>query len=564
VYQASPAYTAPLRAGAVPSLRVGLPLEYSGLRPTSVTRAILGAAALATGFRRFTKQPGDVIAEYGRLLNVRRAVGGPRDAVTLVLADEVSRMAPLERAARLVTAAGAFYDSLCRGLVAQQKRGSEPCEMGQLFNAFGVHINCVDGTLLRTTATDRILVACGGFLFTVAYPNRNAGITALIRAFEDIQQRVGKRAGRPGVGLFTSCQPNRQRSWLRERGGTSEGARWLQDIRSTWLTVCLEPETYPRSKEEAGRLAQIGNCGNRWFAAALQCVVFGNATAAFICSFAANLDGNSMVRVAGDVNEIAKSLDLGVDNGSCAIAELTVSVEEWQAEAARRDVCAITASEQSCFEIDAHGSDACRSLGVSPASAFVAAAYVALQSEGRRWQVDQYVTQEHLRCMGVRLVNTLTPAMCLFLTSRRGGSTRAEQAAMLRLALNADQQRLALAREYYSFAYMRRLFYASLSERERMTVGFVDRCAVSLLSLLKGADSHTNRLVISHPRLSRHIVLFGRPGVQLLRPDTGGLHYQVTPDRTSLVIMAPAGFATTRFVERLESACREIKKLLSV
>jgi hypothetical protein len=85
----------------------------------------------------------------------------------------------------------------------------------------------------------------------------------------------------------------------------------LYALRHSFLTLCLDLDSYPLSDAEVAFEGHSGNSGNRWFHSSLQLVVFGNAKACAICNFSTYLDGNTMMRAASELQKRAAACPIG-------------------------------------------------------------------------------------------------------------------------------------------------------------------------------------------------------------------------------------------------------------
>ena len=109
-------------------------------------------------------------------------------------------------------------------------------------------------------------------------------IDALGRIIETARQnRLPLREFPPG--MLTCASNATQQKVFRKIQKMEINQRSLAMLRHSFLTLCLDLDSYPQTYAEAARLAHSGNYGNRWYHSALQIVVFGNAKACIIFNY---------------------------------------------------------------------------------------------------------------------------------------------------------------------------------------------------------------------------------------------------------------------------------------
>ena len=555
------AYVVPEALARVPRMRETWQWEDHGVRPTTPARWLLNTVWWMTGREAFAARLS------GRLENEltrrawRPAACGPLDAATMVLARDPRTTDPIARAVTLVIAARELCREISAGTLPQDEIQGRPANMAQYGNLVGTNLNCVESRWVASPQAEAIGVLFRGALYRVSLAPPSGDAAATLAA--DLRW-IGTQPRTPADGrtLLTSLP-----SPIRRRSLQQRGQEWPVELADLLFTLCLDLDAQPPNDAEAGKLAQIGNCENRWYASSLQIVVFGNAHAAVLCSFSAGIDGNTMMRAAEELQRRAASVPATGITASRPLPRPTrlelPPMDHSTLEIARTSIRTITSAQESVFELNGIGTEFFTRIGVPAVPAFVVALHSAVYAvSGLAGDIQQFLSQSAFRGMGVRQVGTSTELMWSGCRVLNEGTAAPVAAEMVRLAIAEYQHRSRLARRHVSTALLKQLHRHSVSNTRREWNDWIERRAYWLAATCRLTPVRAPwRIVISHPQASANVGLVGRPGIQC----PGGrasIHYQIRESRTQLVVSGPAGFPIARLVQALDAACHRLADVL--
>ncbi len=539
--------------------------EAFGIRNTAFARLLAAAAFRASGFARFHRRLPD------RLDNLvegsyRVAATGPVVAATMALVDAPSAPGPFLRAAAMIKACWDINRELRDGTFAPDEHRGEPLEMRQYLNLFGT-MSVFDGKefrLFKTADERRLLVLARGRPFVVdlgagsAEPSVSSMAEALERAWN--QSDHAQPGGEDGGFGWVSCLPlTQQQEQLANVLADPSSARSYDLLRSTFLTLCLDIESKPADFAEEARAAHSGNCGNRWFHASVQLVVFGNAKASVICDFNAGLGGNTMMRAAAEIHR--RSLPfLGSHVQAPSPAEVRVESLAWTLDRAIAQGNAaamgpLLDTQQATFELRGRGREAFAARGLDPVPVFsTAVQHAVFRLTGRFVRVRQFVSQAKYRAHNVALALVSTREMRALIDALAvPGPDRDVVGTLFRAAVDAQRQQNRNARSYVSVARALQLFRSVQSDKRAPRVLGVMFSALRALKLQKPVPP--TDVVLSHPDLFPDVPIMGRPGIRLPYVGCFGLHYLIWDDRITVTVMPSTAWTipNTQLIAEIES-----------
>jgi len=549
-----PAYATPQQLVRVASFGETWAWENHGVRPTRRARFILNTAARMTGFERFLEQLPDRLPEAVAGQTVRPATCGPLDAATMVLADDHRTVDPIARAVTLVLAGVELRNDIVSGALPQDQVHGLPVEMFQYSNLFGMNLDLAGNRWRRSDRPHHLGVLYRGAMFVIELDAACGQTSEHVAA--DLQAVVSgtvptKCDGRTLLSSVSTAMRLRLLSTMP-----------AADVPPLLFTICLDFDTGPANHAEAGRLAQIGNCENRWYASSMQVVVFGNAMAAVLCSFSADLDGNVMMRAADELQRRASHVPIAGLPVRRAGSRVPVNLPAITAEdvaRARSHVRTLTSAQESVFWLDGLGSEYFARLRVQPVPAFVVALHGAVHTiAARPADIRQYVSQATYRGMRVRQMSTLTDTVAAVCRVLHRGDHPRELAVLFRKAVAENQERSRVARRHFATSVAKQIYRMSTADGARRRHDRIDRSALWLAGRLGCArEPDPWSIVLSHPRIFPTVPLVGRPGVQW-PGNRVGIHYQIREQGTTLVISGPADLPNEGLARAVDAVCRRI------
>jgi hypothetical protein len=546
--------------------------EDFGVRPSRLTHLALRIEAVLSGFNGFLRTLPGNLEELLRYRNWRAPAPGPLDSATLVFDDDRATADPFERAASLILAARELKACIESGALSVAGRHGAVIETGQFFNLFGTHLatgSLAPNAIVRS-ASRAVLVLCRGIATRLTIPSdiSNAALAPhLVPCLRRIASATREAAGLRGeLGALTSCHPRMQRQLLAECQGQSGAA--LSLCKATFLTLCLDLDTAPELDADAGRAAQVDNFRNRNYGASVQLVVFGNAKAAMLASWAANLDGNTMMRAGGEICERARPLAASVRDvllrdgadagpggaGGLGIKPLTFGLTQQSLDTACAEAERLQGRQRSVHIVEGCGRRLFEAYGVPVRAGFVVLLHVALRATagaGVDICVRQHVAQSAWRCMGTQLAAMSSASMLALAGEVLSERVNARVAAReLAEALADYRVRIEGARNHLGLEMARGMFKTTLTMRRRKIIGMVRNV---LLALAQPRKRPRWSVTISHPEPHPRVTCIGRPGVALA-PGQIQLHYDVRGDATQIVVAAAPDVPIDALVDNLRAA----------
>lgn len=527
-------------------------LELSGLKMCWFSHAILKSTMFMTGFRRFYQQLPQRFEEIYRKTNLRLpGLYTPLISATLTLADDPRNVNPIDRAATLIFAAYRLYDDVMSGRLPQDMNRGKAQEMGQYPNLFSTCL-IIDGKRARVfkstnTTSIIVIVARRFYKLEIGISGTETKIDQIKEALSDIVQRAQQNRlpiDEVSPGVLTCTSNSRQIRTFYKLQKIKTNAESLMTLRHSFITVCLDLESYPKSYAEAAYLTQSSNHENRWFHSSLQLVIFGNAMASVICNFTTYLDGNTMMRAASEIQKRGVKCAL---TGSSLLADSKAIVAQelkWMIPSAvplqaQRDIRPILDTQQATFVIDVIGKDFFKNHDIAPVPVFILALQMtAKRFTGKMAKISQFLSMSKYRCLDLITTNVTTPEVIEFvkyLDSDKIDNTHAMK--LIHEAINSQAEACRQARRYTSLdnilPYFIRLSHG-VKRLYRMSIAIFATFVLKVFGLLK---TEQREILVSHPEIYPEVPVVGRPGIRLPYVKYFGLHYQICSQKIVITMM---------------------------
>ncbi|MEA3439585.1 MAG: choline/carnitine O-acyltransferase, partial [Chloroflexota bacterium] len=361
-------------------------LEYMGLKPDRAAHGIMNAAMAVSGFNAFQKELPENLEDLLRRSNLR--CGGlfaPIHSASLALEDDARNLTPIQRAATLLFGAKTLHDDIWSASFPPDMYKDKILEMGQYPNLFSTSL-VVDGNLARiykSKSISQITVLIDGriFILETGELGKETDIELLIKTLEGLREQTVQhpRSGdQPPVGILSCADHLTTVQTFKELIKSEINRTSFNLLRHSYLTLCLDLDSYPETDAEAARMAQSVNNENRWHHASFQIVVFGNAKACTLFNFNAYLDGNTMMRSGAEVQKRAASYsliseNLKSSNNLIPVKELPWEIPDEFIQKARHDIDGIRDTQQATFELEGIGTETFNKYNVPAVPVFILA-----------------------------------------------------------------------------------------------------------------------------------------------------------------------------------------------
>jgi len=525
----------------------GDPFGFQLVQPSRYCRAMRPVYRLLSnlsGFAKFVREIEPHLEEMLRGENPRLALlAAHQYSATLAIEDDEEVSCPFQRAASLVLAACQLREDLVAHRLEPDRLGDQVLEMGQYPNLFGTSVVLTEygAELFKTTTTSQILVLVRGQFFVVKLGHASPpDATALAEALHRIASTARTITTEPSPAMLTCGELVDQIDAFSIVRTDPENGQNLETMKHSLLTLCLDLEASPHNLECAAHAAHVGNMANRWWHSSLQLVVFANSRACAIHSFAANLDGNVMMRSTQELAErasvIARRMSATPTGSPLPFQRLTWHVRESTLQKIRLDLLHTTDDQQATFHLEGLGQDYFRNRGLAPVPAFIVALQLTVQQlVGRTPTIYQFLSQSSYRCTGLRVVNVATREVArLWRLMKRGPLNSTNGRSLLEQAIECQNRVCRQARPYLPLEFLIVLWI----KRHARALW----CAL-LMNLLLGRSQPD--VMVSHPAISPKVPIgIGRPGAKLTYVKHFGLHYQIHADRTTVTCMPGVKWST--------------------
>jgi hypothetical protein len=560
-------------------------LEKIGLKPGKLSRGIVRSVFALTGFDKFQTRLPEKLEDLLRSHHARGVyLFSPVISATLALQDDPRELDPIARASTLLIAARSLYDDLFAGKFEPDWLRGQPLEMGQYPNLFSTSLAVEGGKprMYKSTETSCIAIAIHRRLYTqqIGRPGVDTTAEQLEDALARLVERAAHhrlRAAEPSPGLLTAAGHLTQRKIFARLQEDPTNRQSLEALRHTFLTLCLDLDSFPASPAEAAFQAHSGNCANRWYHSSLQIVIFGNSRACVICNFSAYLDGNTMMRGAAEMQKRAaaspSSNPVSRDGSSApGDPELPPAVElNWRinpraAQAARREVQQVLDRQQATFEFDRWGAAFLKAHQVSPIPAFILALQMSLKRfTGRAVPITQFLAMSRYRCMDLVTANVTRPEVVRFVEYLESRDFEWKQArALLQEAIQAQELACRHARRNIPLPDIFISYLATLKGFQQGYVALIVMVGFFLLRRLGLLKPRRTEVIVSHPEIYPEIPVVGRPGVRLPYVTVLGLHYQIMENRIVITWMPSLAWTipNAELFAELSQSLKQIEEIL--
>ncbi len=372
------------------------------------------------------------------------------------------------------------------------------------------------------------------------------------------------------MSLLTGASNKTQRRAFARLQRSSINRESLYFLRHSFLTLCLDFDLNPPSYAEAAKIAQIGNCSNRWYHSSLQLVVFGNAKTCVICNYSTYLDGNTMMRGAAELQR--RAITYQVNHGKAKTSHNLVQPIKLQwsfnksfIKQAQRDIQWVKDDQTATFEIEYIGTTFFSDHKLAPVPTFILALQMtANHFVGKSVKITQLLSMSKYRCMDLEIAIVTTPEVERFVKYMGKKDMQPEEAdRLLREAINSQQRECRRSRRYLPVPRMFPLFLESKKGIRRLYIQLVGKVAFLLLKGLGLIESINTDTMISHPEIYPEVPIVGRPGIRLPYVKYFGLHYQILRNKI-IVTMMPAlqwKVSNEKFIAVLTENLERIKLL---
>ncbi|MCU0644409.1 MAG: choline/carnitine O-acyltransferase [bacterium] len=527
-------------------------LELHGLKSCRFSHIILKTAIVTTGFRRFYQQLPQRFEDIYRKTNLRLpGLYTPLISATLTLADDPRKVSPIERAATLIFATRNLYNDIVSGKLPQDMNQDQVLEMGQYPNLFSTCL-IVDGKearIFKSTNTTSIIVIVARrfYKLEIGIPGIETTIDQVKEALSDIVRRAQQnrlRNDEPSPGVLTCASNSRQIRTFYKLQKIKTNADSLAALRHSFITLCLDLESFPESYADAAYFTHSSNCENRWFHSSLQLVVFGNARASVICNFTTYLDGNTMMRAASEIQKRGIRCPLTNNANSTRPNIPTADELKWMIRPgtilqARQDINRILDTQQATFEIQSIGRNFFKTHNIAAVPAFILALQMtAKRFTGKNVKISQFLSMSKYRCMDLVTTVVTTPEVIKFVELMDGSElNNCHAMQFMQQAINSQAQACRMARRYNSLDDILPLFYHLNRGVKRLYIIFIAILTNFVLKIFGLLKSEEREILVSHPEIYREVPVVGRPGIRLPYVKYFGLHYQIYEQKIVITMM---------------------------
>ena len=489
-------------------------LELKGLTSSRFSRNILKAAMFMTGFRRFYKQLPQRFDEIYRKTNLRLpGLYAPLISATSAIEDDPRIMNPIDRAATLIFAAHSLYDDVVTGKLPQDRIGDHVLEMGQYPNLFSTCL-FIDGKKARVFKSTNnssiiVIVARRFYKLEIGIPGIETTIDQIKQALNDIVRRANEnrlQINESSPGTLTCISNSKQIRSFYKLQQIKENAESLFELRHSFITLCLDIESYPESYADAAYLTHCSNYENRWFHASLQLVVFGNAKACAVFNFTTYLDGNTMTRSIFEIQKRSEQCVLPNDSNRMSSVLLKAKELKWLIPAnlllkAQRAIRPILDTQQATFRIDSIGNAFFETHNVAAVPAFILALQMtAKRFTGKMAKISQFLSMSKFRCMDLLTTTVTTPEVIEFVNFM-DGKQKDDGTAMelMQKAIDSQAQACRLARRNMALDDFLPLFIRLNHGIKRLFTIFIVMSTNFILKILGHLNTEEREILVSHP-----------------------------------------------------------------
>jgi hypothetical protein len=556
--------------------------DYSGIQYKKLPKWALKAWWTIIGFRAFYNQLPQRIETLLREREVNGPLNGLVHAGSGALEDDPRNSGPIERAASLILAMYNLYEDIASGNFEPDRHQGQVLEMGHYLNLFSTCFIVENGRprIFKSTNTSQITVIIDGRFYSLKVGDLRPGteLKQLKGALVDIVQRArrsGARPSSPSPGLLTCANDSTQLMIFSKLQECEINARSLLTLRHSFITLCLDLDSYPSSATEATLAAQSRNCGNRWFHSSFQFVVFGNGSASLISHPGAYLPGDTAIRAAHEIQARALKYYEGREAAG-EYAPLPPAQElEWEIDQeliarARRDIELVMDEQQASFEILNIGKSYFDLRNLPAVPVFIVALQMTIKRlTGKMSVIRQFLSMSKYRCMSMTTAVVTTKEVIDFVNYMEKGVVQSERAIMLlRRAVDSQLEECRTVRKYPPFQLVFELFVRSdkkSNKRSRRMRAFVASRVVGLAFKAGLFKYSPVDVVVSHPRIYPKFSILGRPGIRIPYVTDFGLHYQIHDNKIMATVMPSLNWSIPNgdLIAALEESLGQIQTVIN-
>ncbi len=579
IYEQLPGYPKPPLV-PLPDWNQMSDLREMGIRDSAISRAVIKAMMVLTGFKSFYKGLPEQLEDYLRTTNMRGAgLFALINSATLALKDDPRNLTPVQRAATLIMAVYQFYDDLMAGNLEPDRFKDHVLEMGQYPNFFGTSLIIENGQarLFKTTQRDQITVIYRGhyFLVNVGKPGQTTSFAKIVATLNKIIDEVNARGDKPASnspGVISGIAHPVQIRLFSRLLKNSKNKVAFEDIRHSFFTVCLDLDDKPADYAEAARLSQSQNHFNRWYHSSLQIVVFGNGKATTFCNFNAYLDGNPMMRGSAEIQKRAAQIEIN-DTQEVSPVQLGFKKLNWQIppeaiQRAQQIAQRVVDNQQATFTLPNTGKNFFKSWDLLPVPAFMAILDMAhLQLFNKHLNIFQYLSMSKYCCMNLTTANASTAEVRqlseYLLKTENPEFEKTQQ--LLKKAIESQRSAYREARKYFPPSKIISLFVSTRKGVQKIWVNLLLGLSIAILKIFGKYQPQSMDVPASHPDIFDEIPIVGRPGIRLPYARYYGLHYQIWDDKIVITFMPGVSlkFSNKELFEAIETNLQKLKKVLS-
>lgn len=548
------------------------------LRPNRSGRFLLGLIAYSTGFYSFFKKLPEGLDELSKTVDLRGAnLWSPIISASLTLKDDERKLSPQQRAATLLVSAKELHNDLVSAKLPPDMLREQPLEMGQYPNLFSTHLIVENkkARIFKSTNTSQITILLAGqfFILECDQDGREFSYDYILNALEEIKKVYGQvnKAEINSPGILTAIQHVFQVRAFTRIKALEKNRSSLETLRHSFLTLCLDLDSFPETDADVAKIAHSQNYDNRWFNQSVQIVVFGNSKAAMICSFSAYLDGNVMMRGAAEIQKRAAKFLMSSKKdrhvNSINFRKLDWQIFPRQLERARASLRRILDDQQATFEIPDIGLNFYKKHNIPAVPLFT----IALQETVNQLihkgvLIQQFLTMTKYRYMDVTTAGITKKEVLDFLDYLNENNIDPKKAIdLLSVAIESQNQACRFERDHIPFHRLFSMYLVTKKIFPRMCASIITKIIMTLIRKLQNARYHDLReVVVSHPAIYPEISIVGRPGVRLPCVKYFGLHYQIFDNKIVITFMPGINFqlSNLEIVRVLEGNLKKINNII--
>ena len=553
-----------------------------GIRPGSYRHFITNTALKACGFKSFYKTLPESLEPILRFKNMRLpGLYAPVISATLVLLDDPFKANPVERAASLLFAAYDLYSDIISGRMEPDQYGKSVFEMGLYPNLFNTSlvIDNKRARLHKNIFNLKINILVRGQYYILDLFNGDEllpyrEVVAALQKIVNDSAKYEENTPYPSIGFITAANNQTQFKAFKALRKDEISRKSISRLSQSFLTLCLDIDTYPDSLKETASYTHNGNHGNRWYHSATQFVVFGNGRSSIIFNFTAYLDGITMARAGYEIYKRAlrfpalKKSDHFVSpgNDSPPYQKLEWKFPHKYFKRIMSDIRLITDNQQAVFEMSNFGSTSFEKYGYKSVPIFVTALYMALKTfKPKAKSIRQFVSMAKYRCMSLVETEVVTEEVLKFAeTANDQTLDHHEKIALLKKAVESQREAVRATRKELSLDSIFILYIQSLKKLKQIATIMVTVFFSLLSGRLRLFDRVQREVLISHPTSNEQIPIIGRPGVRVHYVKYFALHYQIMKHKIVITMLPSLNWPipNAEFIRVLEEKLNSLHQLI--